>query len=71
MPVLVAPPGVDALMTSRWQAAIAGTIAAGTALAVTELVTAPGNCGPSLISAVGSRFIDRFGGSLKALTDSW
>ena len=52
-------------MTSRWQAAIAGTLAAGTALAVTELATAPGNRGPSLISAVGSRFIDRFGGSLK------
>ncbi|MEO8696819.1 MAG: molybdopterin-dependent oxidoreductase [Acidimicrobiales bacterium] len=52
-------------MISRWQAAIAGTLAAGTALAVTELVTAPGNRGPSLITAVGSRFIDRFGASLK------
>jgi DMSO/TMAO reductase YedYZ molybdopterin-dependent catalytic subunit len=52
-------------MISRWQAAMAGVLAAGTALAVTELVTAPGNRGPSLITAVGSRFIDRFGGSLK------
>jgi len=48
-------------MTNRWRAATAGTLAAGAAaFAVTELVTAPGNRGPSLITAVGSRFIDRF-----------
>lgn len=52
-------------MISRGRAALAGALSAGVALAVTEVVTAPGNRGPSLITAVGSRFIDRFSGSLK------
>jgi DMSO/TMAO reductase YedYZ molybdopterin-dependent catalytic subunit len=48
-----------------WQAALAGAVAAGVALAVTELVGALASRGPSLITAVGSRFIDRTAGTLK------
>jgi DMSO/TMAO reductase YedYZ molybdopterin-dependent catalytic subunit len=48
-----------------WLAALAGAVAAGVALAVTELVGAFASSGPSLITAVGSRFIDQTAGTLK------
>ena len=46
-------------------AAVAGAVAAGVALGVSELVTGITGEGPSLVSAVGTEFIDRFAGSLK------
>jgi DMSO/TMAO reductase YedYZ molybdopterin-dependent catalytic subunit len=51
-------------------AAVAGAIAAGAALGVSELVTGVAGKGPSLVSAVGTEFIDRFAGSLKSLAVS-
>jgi len=47
--------------------AIAGVVAAGVALAVSELVCGIAGSGPSLISSVGTQFIDRFAASLKDL----
>jgi DMSO/TMAO reductase YedYZ molybdopterin-dependent catalytic subunit len=56
-PSPIAPPG---------RAAIGGLIAAAVALAMTELIGSIGNpASPTIISAVGSRFIDRAAGSLK------
>ncbi len=49
-------------------AALAGAVAAATALAVGELVVGLAGGGqPSLVSAVGASFIDRFAASLKEL----
>jgi DMSO/TMAO reductase YedYZ molybdopterin-dependent catalytic subunit len=47
--------------------ALAGTVAAGVALGVGELVSGFDDAGTSLISAVGDEFIDRFAASLKDL----
>jgi DMSO/TMAO reductase YedYZ molybdopterin-dependent catalytic subunit len=49
------------------EGAIAGVVAAGVALAVSELVCGIAGSGPSLISSVGTQFIDRFAASLKDL----
>ena len=51
-------------------AALAGAIAAGVALGVSELVTGIAGEGPSLVSAIGTEFIDRFASSLKDLAVS-
>src|SRR5262245_13508908 len=51
-------------------AALAGAVAAGVALGVSELVTGIAGEGPSLVSAIGTEFIDRFAGSLKDLAVS-
>jgi DMSO/TMAO reductase YedYZ molybdopterin-dependent catalytic subunit len=51
-------------------AALAGSIAAGVALGVGELVTGIAGEGPSLVSAIGTEFIERFAGSLKELAVS-
>jgi DMSO/TMAO reductase YedYZ molybdopterin-dependent catalytic subunit len=48
-------------------AALAGVLAAGTALAAGELAGAATGNPPSLVTAVGDQFIDRFAGSLKDL----
>jgi DMSO/TMAO reductase YedYZ molybdopterin-dependent catalytic subunit len=48
-------------------AALAGILAAGTALAAGELAGAATGRPPSLVTAVGDQFIDRFAGSLKDL----
>lgn len=49
-----------------WAAASAGLVSAGVALAAGELVVAiPGRNDPSLVSAVGAEFIDRFAAELK------
>ncbi len=57
---------VDA-RADRLPAALAGAIAAGVSLGVAELVTGIAGEGPSLVSAIGTEFIDRFAGSLKDL----
>ena len=46
-------------------AALAGLVAAGVALAVGELVTGLAGTGPTLVTAVGTEFIDRYAASLK------
>ena len=51
----------------RVPAALAGAVAAGVALGVAELVSGLAGEGPSLVSAIGTEFIDRFAGSLKDL----
>jgi DMSO/TMAO reductase YedYZ molybdopterin-dependent catalytic subunit len=51
----------------RPTAALAGAISAGVALGVGELVAGARGAGPSLVSAIGTEFIDRFAGSLKDL----
>ena len=51
----------------RIPAALAGAVAAGVSLGVAELVTGIAGEGPSLVSALGTEFIDRFAGSLKDL----
>ena len=51
----------------RAPAALAGAVAAGVALGVAELVSGLAGEGPSLVSAIGTEFIDRFAGSLKDL----
>src|SRR5262245_52296305 len=51
-------------------AAVAGAVAAGVALGVSELVTGIAGEGPSLVSAIGTEFIDRFAASLKDLAVS-
>jgi DMSO/TMAO reductase YedYZ molybdopterin-dependent catalytic subunit len=50
-----------------WQGAVAGMVAAGAALATGEIITALDESGPSLVTAVGTEFIDRFAASLKDL----
>jgi DMSO/TMAO reductase YedYZ molybdopterin-dependent catalytic subunit len=52
---------------SRADAAVAGAVAAACALAAGELVAGAAGTGPSLVTAVGTEFIDRFAGSLKDL----
>jgi DMSO/TMAO reductase YedYZ molybdopterin-dependent catalytic subunit len=47
--------------------ALAGVVAAGVALAAGELACGIGGSGPSLVTAVGTQFIDRFAASLKDL----
>jgi DMSO/TMAO reductase YedYZ molybdopterin-dependent catalytic subunit len=54
----------------RVPAALAGAVAAGVALGVGELVSGLAGEGPSLVSAIGTEFIDRFAGSLKDLAVS-
>jgi DMSO/TMAO reductase YedYZ molybdopterin-dependent catalytic subunit len=61
-----APPPTDRDATAA-EGAIAGVVAAGVALAVSELVCGIAGSGPSLISSVGTQFIDRFAASLKDL----
>src|SRR6188472_4767913 len=52
---------------ARPEAAAAGVVAAGVALGVSELVCGIGGNGPTLVTAVGTQFIDRFAASLKDL----
>ena len=52
---------------TRAQGALAGVVAAGVALGVGELVCGLAGPGPSLVTAVGTQFIDRFAASLKDL----
>lgn len=55
-------------VASRGRAAVAGVVAAAVALGAGELVVgAVGVDDPSLVSAVGSEFIDRIGASIKDL----
>jgi DMSO/TMAO reductase YedYZ molybdopterin-dependent catalytic subunit len=54
-------------MIDRRQGFVAGATAAVTALAVGELVPALLGSGPSLVTAVGSEFIDRYAAALKDL----
>jgi DMSO/TMAO reductase YedYZ molybdopterin-dependent catalytic subunit len=49
------------------EGAIAGVVAAGVALGVSELVCGIAGAGPTLVTAVGTQFIDRFAASLKDL----
>ncbi len=51
-------------------AALSGVVAAGVALGVGELVSGMGGAGPSLVTAVGTQFIDRYAASLKDLAVS-
>jgi DMSO/TMAO reductase YedYZ molybdopterin-dependent catalytic subunit len=51
----------------RPTAALAGALSAGVALGVGELVAGARGAGPSLVTAIGTEFIDRFAGSLKDL----
>ena len=70
-PAPPAPPAdAGARVPSRAAAATAGAIGAATALAVGEVVTGLRGAGPSLVTAVGSEFIDRFAASLKDLAVS-
>ncbi len=65
---LVAPPPARSKVTPTvpaWMATLAGVVAAGVALAVTELVGAVAGTGPSLVPAVGGRFVDQTAGTLK------
>lgn len=55
----------DPTPIGRVPAAVAGTVSAGVALGVGELVSAMSGGGASLVSAVGTEFIDRFAASLK------
>ncbi|MGI9053490.1 MAG: molybdopterin-dependent oxidoreductase [Ilumatobacteraceae bacterium] len=48
-------------------ATVSGAVAAGVALGVGELVSGTAGTGPTLVSAVGTQFIDRFAASLKDL----
>jgi DMSO/TMAO reductase YedYZ molybdopterin-dependent catalytic subunit len=49
---------------------VAGAVAAGVALGVSELACGIAGEGPSLVSAIGTEFIDRFAASLKDLAVS-
>src|SRR4051794_3094760 len=55
---------------TRAEGAIAGIVAAGAALGVSELVCGLGAGQATLITSVGTHFIDRFAGSLKDLAVS-
>lgn len=69
-PELVPAPSGDAGVPAGW-AALAGVAAAASALAVGELVVGVAGGGqPSLVSAVGTAFIDRFASALKDLAVS-
>src|SRR5262245_42282807 len=50
--------------------AVAGIVAAGVALGVSELICGLGAGQATLITSVGTKFIDRFAGSLKDLAVS-
>jgi DMSO/TMAO reductase YedYZ molybdopterin-dependent catalytic subunit len=68
--MMTAPPPAEVATAAKatiGQARVAGTLAAATALATTELVSAPDTLGHSLIVSVGTEFISRFAGSLKDL----
>ncbi len=54
-------------MPTRAEATLSGLLAAGAALAAGELVCGLRGDGPTLITAVGTEFIDRFAASLKDL----
>ena len=62
-----AGPRPDAAGVSKPRAALAGAAAAGAALAAGELTTSIEGPGPTLVTAVGSEFIDRYAASLKDL----
>jgi DMSO/TMAO reductase YedYZ molybdopterin-dependent catalytic subunit len=65
-PAVPAAPARDRLPSGP-VAAVCGVVAAAVALAVGEVVTGLRGAGPSLVTAVGSEFIDRFAASLKDL----
>ncbi len=58
-------PAADTRPVSRPVAAASGVLAAGAALAAGELVCGLRGDGPTLVTAVGTQFIDRFAASLK------
>ncbi len=64
---VVTGPSVEPLaQAASWRAAVAGLVAAAVALGAGELVVGViGRDDPSLVSAVGSQFIDLFGASIK------
>ena len=49
----------------RRAAALSGVVAAGVALGVGQFVSGLAGSGPTLVTAVGTQFIDRFAASLK------
>jgi len=55
------------LAVSRSAALASGAVSAGVALGVAELVSATDSAGPSLVSAIGTEFVDRFAAPLKDL----
>jgi DMSO/TMAO reductase YedYZ molybdopterin-dependent catalytic subunit len=57
----------SAARCSRRDATIAGVLAAATSLAVSEIASAVAGNGTSLVTAVGTEFVERFGGVLKEL----
>ena len=57
-------------LTSRSAGALAGAVAAGVALGVSELVCGLAGSSTSLVTAVGTQFIDRFAAALKDLAVS-
>jgi DMSO/TMAO reductase YedYZ molybdopterin-dependent catalytic subunit len=61
------PPLEDGLPITKAEGAVAGVVAAGVALGVSELVCGIAGTGPTLVTAVGTQFIDRFAASLKDL----
>jgi DMSO/TMAO reductase YedYZ molybdopterin-dependent catalytic subunit len=60
-------PPVSGPRLTKADGAVAGVVAAGVALGVSELVCGIGGTGPTLVTAVGTQFIDRFAASLKDL----
>ena len=60
-------PPVSGPRITKADGAVAGVVAAGVALGVSELVCGIGGTGPTLVTAVGTQFIDRFAASLKDL----
>lgn len=51
----------------RFAALASGAVSAGVALGAAELVSATDSSGPSLVSAIGTEFVDRFAAPLKDL----
>ena len=64
MAVTATPPQAP---VDRRAAALSGVVAAGVALGVGQLVSGIAGSGPTLVTAVGTQFIDRFAASLKDL----
>ena len=62
---MIAPPATRPPAVPRPRATLGGLVAAAVALATGELVCGLLDDGPSLVSAVGTQFIDRFAGDLK------
>jgi DMSO/TMAO reductase YedYZ molybdopterin-dependent catalytic subunit len=60
-------PPVGGPLATKADGAVAGVVAAGVALGVSELVCGIGGNGPTLVTAVGTQFIDRYAASLKDL----